>query len=55
MLDQYLCPNINCNHLKKGRKGKSCPECGEPFKKVGIIEGTNLIQQKKKSSANQLM
>ncbi|WP_286474229.1 hypothetical protein [Methanobacterium sp. CWC-01] len=48
MFDQYLCPNTNCNHQKSGKKGQTCPECGEKLKKVGMREGTSIIQQKRK-------
>jgi rubrerythrin len=48
MFDQYICTNINCNYQKKGKKGKKCPQCGESFSKVGMMEGTNIIQQKRK-------
>jgi hypothetical protein len=48
MFDQYICTNINCNNQKKGKMGKKCPECGKPFSKVGIREGTSIMQQKRK-------
>ena len=48
MFDQYICTNVNCDNEKKGKKGKKCPECGKVFTKVGMREGVNIIQQKRK-------
>jgi hypothetical protein len=48
MLERYLCTNTKCEHIKSGKKGQNCPECGETLSKVGIREGATIIQQKKK-------
>jgi methionyl-tRNA synthetase len=48
MFDQYLCTNTKCKYMKSGKKGKNCPECGKKLSKVGIREGTSIIQKKKK-------
>jgi uncharacterized protein YacL (UPF0231 family) len=49
LLDTYQCPNTDCWWDKNtGKKGESCPECGTPLQKIGVREGSKILQEKKK-------
>lgn len=48
ILDTYQCPNTDCWWTEVGKKGENCPECGTPIKKIGVREGSKILNEKKK-------
>lgn len=48
LLDTYICPNTKCRWKKVGIEGENCPECGTPFKKLGMSEGRGIYKEKQK-------